>query len=246
MLNNDHRARQPRREGPRTGPEPALRRDLWSLPGAWVSILSASTGQHSPYPPDVIEDMCRIASGFNLTVTSRIADGQESTILSYLDRGVQGLVIPNLQTRAEAEAWVKYSFYAPQGLRSAASFRVSMFQTEQSRPQLYAEINAATLIIPQIESITAVENLDEILSVEGIHYFAAASRTWPHRRSACPASRTTPKCRRHTPVPPRRFMPPASAGSMRSPRALSLFMHTRAGLGDLLRKHGREPQISYA
>ena len=105
-------------------------------------------GQHSPYPPDVIEDMCRIASGLNLTVMSRIADGEESTILSYLDRGVQGLVIPNLQNRAEAEAWVKYSFYAPQGLRSAASFRVSMFQTQQSRPQLYAEINAATLHHP--------------------------------------------------------------------------------------------------
>ena len=97
--------------------------ELVELAGRMGLDFVSFDGQHSPYPPDVIEDMCRIASGLNLTVTSRIADGEESTILNYLDRGVQGLVIPNLQNRAEAEAWVKYSFLrAPRGYAAPPAF----------------------------------------------------------------------------------------------------------------------------
>ncbi len=218
--------------------------ELVELAGRMGLDFVSFDGQHSPYPPDVIEDMCRIANGLNLTVTSRIADGEESTILSYLDRGVQGLVIPNLQTRAEAEAWVKYSFYAPQGLRSAASFRVSMFQTEQSRPQLYAEINAATLIIPQIESITAVENLDEILAVEGIHYFAGGLQDMA-QSLGLPGQPSHPQVQAAYARATEKIHAAGKHWFDEVTESLSLFMHTRAGIGDLLRKHGREPQISY-
>ena len=61
--------------------------------------------------------MCRIADAHGITVTMRIPDGRESTILSFLDRGVRGITVPNLLTREEAEKLVKYSFFAPRGRR---------------------------------------------------------------------------------------------------------------------------------
>ena len=66
-------------------------------------------------------EMCRIADPYGMTVSMRIPDGAESTILSYLDRGVRVITIPNLLTAEQARDLVKYSFFAPIGLRSATS-----------------------------------------------------------------------------------------------------------------------------
>ena len=218
--------------------------ELVELAGRMGLDFVGFDGQHSPYPPDVIEDMCRIANGLNLTVMSRIADGQESTILNYLDRGVQCIVIPNLQTREEAEAWVKYSFYAPEGLRSAASFRVSMFQAEQSRPELYAEINANILIVPQIESIDAVENLDDILGVEGIDYFTGGFQDMAQSLGV-PGEPSHPKVAEAYDRATEKIHAAGKRWLSDVTDSVNIFMHTRAGIGDLLRKHGREPQITY-
>ena len=69
---------------------------------------------------------------------------------------------------------VRYSFFAPLGLRSATSIRMVFHQTE-GRQELFKTINANTVIVPQLESITAVANLDEILKVEGLNYFGGGT-----------------------------------------------------------------------
>ena len=128
-------------------------------------------GQHAPVSPQQVGTICRIAEGFGMTTTMRIPDGAESTILSYLDRGVQLIVVPNLQTRAEAEALVKYTFFAPLGLRSSTSYPMVLRQDGPERISLFEAANRNTLLVPQLESVTSVENLDEILQVDGIDFF---------------------------------------------------------------------------
>ena len=129
-------------------------------------------GQHAPVTPQQVGTICRIAEGFGMTTTMRISDGAESTILSYLDRGVQLIVVPNLQTREEAEALVKYTFFAPLGLRSSTSYPMVLRQDGAERISLFEAANRNTLLVPQLESVTSVENLDEILQVDGIDFFA--------------------------------------------------------------------------
>ena len=129
-------------------------------------------GQHAPVSPQQVGTICRIAEGFGMTTTMRISDGAESTILSYLDRGVQLIVVPNLQTREEAEALVKYTFFAPLGLRSSTSYPMVLRQDGAERISLFEAANRNTLLVPQLESVTSVENLDEILQVDGIDFFA--------------------------------------------------------------------------
>lgn len=128
-------------------------------------------GQHAPVTPQQVGAVCRIAEGFGMSTTMRIPDGAESTILSYLDRGVQLIVVPNLQTRAEAEALVKYTFFAPLGLRSSTSHAMVLRQDGPDRSGLFDAANRNTLLVPQIESVTGVDNLDGILQVEGIDFF---------------------------------------------------------------------------
>ncbi len=128
-------------------------------------------GQHWPLTPERVGMLCMIADGFDITPTMRIPDGAESTILSYLDKGIRLITVPNLKTKEEAEALVQYTYYAPIGVRSSTSMRTALALEEGGRRELYNEINANTILVPQLEHISALENVEEILSVDGVDYF---------------------------------------------------------------------------
>lgn len=145
--------------------------ELVELAGRMGLDFVGFDGQHSPITPERVEQLCTVADGFGITPTMRIPDGQESTILSYLDRGIRQITVPNLQTKEEAEALVKYVYFAPLGLRSATSIRMVFNQEGGDRTKLFEDVNANTMITPQLESYTSYENLDEILTVDGIGGF---------------------------------------------------------------------------
>jgi 4-hydroxy-2-oxoheptanedioate aldolase len=147
--------------------------ELVELAGRMGLDFVAFDGQHSPLTPERVGTLCRIADGFGVTPTMRVPDHRESTLLSYLDKGIRLLIVPNLQTREEAENLVKYTYFAPLGLRSATSIRTALNQGKGGRKELFEQINAHTLLVPQLESATALKNVDEILKVNGIDFFAA-------------------------------------------------------------------------
>lgn len=128
-------------------------------------------GQHTALTLAVVERLCRVADGFGITPAMRIPDQQESTILRFLDAGMKTIIVPNLQTREQAEALVKHSYYGPKGLRSATGLRVVLNAQSDDLIYTYKVTNENTMIVPQLESAIAFENLDEILKVDGIDYF---------------------------------------------------------------------------
>jgi 4-hydroxy-2-oxoheptanedioate aldolase len=132
-------------------------------------------GQHWPITPERVGQLCRVAFGFGLTPTMRVPDGEESTILSYLDRGIMQITVPNLLTRQQAEDLVKYSFFAPLGLRSSTSYAMVMHQDGPERSALFEEVNANVVVVPQIENVHTVEILEDILDVDGIDYFGTGN-----------------------------------------------------------------------
>ena len=131
--------------------------------------------QHDTWTPAEAGDMCRIADPYGMTVSMRIPDGAESTILSYLDRGVRVITIPNLLTGEQARDLVKYSFFAPLGLRSATSIATMHGQVDGDHVRLFQDMNANTIIVPQLESIVSLDNIDDILAVDGIDYFGGGA-----------------------------------------------------------------------
>ena len=129
--------------------------------------------QHSPFTLPDIEKYCRLSQSFDLTTMIRLPDGERTTILNYLDRGANVIQIPDLQTAEEAKKYIKYTYFGPLGIRSATSLRTAMQIPEPAnRKNLYDFVNKNTLILPQLESITAFNNLDSILKVEGINFFS--------------------------------------------------------------------------
>ena len=97
----------------------------------------------------------------------RAAWNASAAIQTALDSGVSGIMIPMINTRADAESAVRDTRYFPLGERSRGGIRqVLSFQTDT--PGYVAEANAEVLVMAQIETVAAVENLEDIAAVEGI------------------------------------------------------------------------------
>ena len=201
-------------------------------------------GQHSPITPERVGQLCRVAIGFGVTPIMRVPDGRESTILSYLDRGIRQITVPNLQTREEAEALVKYSYFAPLGLRSATSLSMVFHQDTASRADLMADVNANLVVVPQIESAICVDNLEDILQVDGLHYFAEGREDMA-QSLGLPGGHADPR------------VDEAYAGARTKLKAagkemwidhlesIDVAQLVRGGAEDLLREHNREPQMKW-
>jgi 2-dehydro-3-deoxyglucarate aldolase/4-hydroxy-2-oxoheptanedioate aldolase len=84
-----------------------------------------------------------------------------------LDAGTEAVLIPYVNTKAEAEAAVRACKYPPEGIRGiAGSTRAARFG--QNSMDYFSNANKEILVITQVETKNAVDNIDEILSVEGL------------------------------------------------------------------------------
>ena len=125
--------------------------------------------EHGSSNDSETENMVRAAELYDLTPIVRIPNGYPSTILRFLDRGAQGIIVPHISTRAEAEGVARASHHYPDGDRSSATGgRTNRFGAGLSTPEYYAAANREVLVIVMIETPEAVENVREIASVPGI------------------------------------------------------------------------------
>ncbi len=81
-----------------------------------------------------------------------------------LDAGMMGVIVPMVNTVAEARAAVSACRYAPDGARSYGPARAAPVLG----PDYYPNANREVACIPMIETAEAIENLDDIVKVEGI------------------------------------------------------------------------------
>src|SRR5271166_5790467 len=107
-----------------------------------------------------------IADG-GCTALARVPSNRHDHIKRVLDNGAHGIVVPMVNSRAEAEAAVAAALYPPTGNRSVGgSVHAMNFGT--TSVDYFAHANQEILIVLQCEHIQAVENADSIFSVPGI------------------------------------------------------------------------------
>ncbi|MGI6160638.1 MAG: HpcH/HpaI aldolase family protein [Christensenellales bacterium] len=83
-----------------------------------------------------------------------------------LDAGPKGIMIPMINSKEEAELAIQYCTYPPRGVRGVGTGRACVFGNKLDE---YVEFTRTGLIkILQIEHFKAVEDIDGILSVDGI------------------------------------------------------------------------------
>jgi hypothetical protein len=84
-----------------------------------------------------------------------------------IDFGAKGIIVPMVNSKEEAIHMVRCCKYPPEGIRSAAGMRGEWGEFENFSEYMSA-VNEELLIIPMVETLKALDNLDEILSVPGI------------------------------------------------------------------------------
>ena len=149
--------------------------DLIELFGALGYDFVMIDCEHGPMDLDQVEHMVRAGEVFGITPIARIPDHSESTILRYLDRGLQGIIVPHVNTKEEAESVARAARYHPEGYRGVGGGRAHDYGVGVSRSESTAWVNSQMLVIPMVEDTVAVENLDEILSVPGVDVLHVAS-----------------------------------------------------------------------
>src|SRR3954447_22267729 len=132
--------------------------------------------EHSPNEiPMVFSQLQAVASGGPTHPVVRVPWNDTVVIKRFLDAGVQSLMIPNVQTEAEARQAVAATRYPPLGVRGFASaLRSSRYgRITDYHTRCHEEI----CVVVQIETQLALENLEAIARVEGwrhqITYFGA-------------------------------------------------------------------------
>jgi 4-hydroxy-2-oxoheptanedioate aldolase len=125
-------------------------------------------GEHGTLEPRDCENLVRSAELRGVTPIVRVTTNFAPVILRFLDTGAQGLHVPWIQTAEDAERAVRAVKYFPRGNRGLAGVRAADFAQVGSLGDYIARANAETLVVLQIESVGAVEQLPKILDIDGV------------------------------------------------------------------------------
>ena len=133
-------------------------------------------GEHGPFTPQDIDDLCRVADMAGLTPMARVPSIDDSTVLRFLDRGIMGILGPHITTVERARQLADACRYAPRGKRSFGSGRGAYFGDFDSGPEYMEHTNDNVLVMAQLEDAEVLDNIDEILSVEEIDVYASGAQ----------------------------------------------------------------------
>jgi 4-hydroxy-2-oxoheptanedioate aldolase len=166
-----------------TGAGPGAIRDRWGVGtvtlGGWCAIANSFSAelmgrsgfdwvcidqQHGLAGPDALVPMIQ-ALGLSATPAFvRVPWNEPASIMRALDAGAQGVIVPLVNTGAEAAAAVAAARYAPLGERSWGPAR-PLQEIPGYTPALG---NRRVIVAVQIETVEAIRNLDQILDVTGV------------------------------------------------------------------------------
>ena len=136
--------------------------------------------EHGGPDPSMVENMIRAAETSGVTPIVRVPRIEHNTIGWYLDRGAQGVQVPMVHTRQDAELVIRAAKYQPVGLRGLGAARPAEYFLTGPRSAYFEAANAETLVVCQIESPQAIANLPEMLSVDGVDVFFVAPGDLSH------------------------------------------------------------------
>ncbi len=125
--------------------------------------------EHSTIGIDKAGDLIRIISMNKITPLVRLTNLDENLIKRVMDAGAGGVIVPNITSKDEAIRSVAATRYPPRGNRGVGLDRAQGYGTDFKRYLEWQKDNP--VVIAQIENINALDQLEEIFSVEGLDGF---------------------------------------------------------------------------
>ncbi|HTB80541.1 MAG TPA: aldolase/citrate lyase family protein [Opitutaceae bacterium] len=149
--------------------------------GSWMQLSSPSVAEimgcagydwvavdleHGSFALDTLPDIFRALELGGTAPFARIGENSCKEIKQAIEAGARGIIIPMVECRQDAEQAVAWANYPPAGIRGVGYSRANLFGRRFK--EHLAAINDELLVAIQIESITAIRSLDEILAVRGV------------------------------------------------------------------------------
>jgi 2-keto-3-deoxy-L-rhamnonate aldolase RhmA len=156
--------------------EMALGLGIQALRGSVVPMLARTAGydwlfldlEHGAMTLDQASQIAMAALAAGVTPIVRVCADALHEATRALDNGAQGIVVPHVDTAAQAAAVVQALRYPPQGSRSWGGSFPQYGLTPAPAVEAQAALNRETAIIAMIETPEAVANVDSIAAVEGL------------------------------------------------------------------------------
>lgn len=123
--------------------------------------------EHSPNGLESILAQLQAIHGYPIHTMVRPPVNDTVLLKQYLDLGVQNLLIPMVNSAAEAEAAVTATRYPPQGVRGVGSALARAARWNRV-PDYLARANESISVTVQVESTAAVDAVEDILKVDGV------------------------------------------------------------------------------
>ena len=142
---------------------------------------------------------------------ARVPNGQYSIATRALDNGALGIVVPHVDTAAEAREVVEKLKYPPVGHRSMGGIGPHYSLRSASTGDAAKVLNAANLTVVMLETPTAIANADEIAAVAGVDVLLIGTNDlcaemgihgdFGHDRVADAYAKMIAACRKHAKFP---------------------------------------------
>lgn len=149
--------------------------------GSWITIPSINIvellaqfdfdwlcidTEHNMFNNETIISLIRSIQSYNIAALVRVSSNDEVVIKQCMDAGADGVIIPMINNKADAIDAVNSVYYPPIGKRGVGLSRAQDYGLSFEKYNNWLNENA--VIIAQIEHYEAIDNLDEIISVNSI------------------------------------------------------------------------------
>lgn len=148
--------------------------------GTWIQIPHPSSAEilgdgdydwiavdleHGSITHNLLPDLFRAIELGGTLPLARIAEASSKECKEALDAGAGGVIVPMVESKSQLERVMQYCQWPPKGRRGVAFSRANLFGRYFER---YKQEAQTPIVVAMIESVNAVNNLKDILDVEGL------------------------------------------------------------------------------
>jgi len=192
---------------------------MFEFPTTGIGRIAADAGaefavydmEHSGWSVETIGMLVATTRPTDMIPLVRVPATEYHFIARVLDMGAMGIMVPMVESAAQARAIVESAKYPPLGRRGAAFTIAHDDYTDGDIVEKMRTANSETILIAQIETAAGVRHVNEIAAVEGIdvlwigHFDLSSSLGIPgqfdHPQFHGAVAEVLEACRRHNKVP---------------------------------------------
>jgi 2-keto-3-deoxy-L-rhamnonate aldolase RhmA len=125
--------------------------------------------EHNSFSLETISQICIASNLAGITPLVRVVDANHASIARALECGAMGVIVPQVESAEDAASVVRAAKFPPLGHRSLAPCLPLLDFRPTPVVEAMQIINDATMIVVMMESLAALDAVEEIAAVDGLN-----------------------------------------------------------------------------